>query len=300
MPIPHQDSTDLFLSYLLVEKRYSVHTVTAYKNDLLSFAEFLRLTYEINDLETAKSPQIRSWLAFMKAEKYTAKTLNRKISTLKSFYKYAERIGIISSSPMDAIISPRIAKKLPVYIDEKDIFKLLNEIEFADTLKGNTDKLILKLLYSAGIREAELISLKYTDIDYYAQSIRVLGKGNKVRIIPVTKNLLNEIKNYAEFKTSNGHMDGRKELLMLESGKRLYPKYVYKICSTYLGSVSTIAKKSPHVLRHSFATHLSNNGADINAVKELLGHSSLAATQVYLHNNINQLKDVFKKAHPKA
>ena len=229
-----------------------------------------------------------------------SKSLNRKISALKSFFKFQLKQGTLLTSPMDAIISPKTKKRLPQYVEEKDISTLFNYIEFSDDWEGKTHRLLLQLFYNTGMRQAELVNLKESQIDDSNSNIKVLGKGNKERVLPVSAALKLLIRNYSDDKRRQFYQFDKEFLLVNSSGKKLYAKYVYNVVKKYLTAVTTIDKKSPHVLRHTFATHLMNNGADLNAVKELLGHSSLAATQVYTHNTIEKLKDVYKKAHPKA
>ncbi len=289
-----------FLEYLQFQKRYSQHTIISYQNDLSSFFDFLQLQYGATNLNEISSGIIRSWLASLKELGMESKSINRKISTLKSFFKFQMRQGNVTSSPMAVIISPKNKKRLPQYVDEKGIHTLFKYVEFPDTWEGKTHRLILSLFYNTGMRQAELVNLKELQIDKSNRVIKVLGKGNKERVIPVSLELMNMIQEYIIGKPNFFDAYDQVALLVNAKGKKLYPKYVYNIVKQYLGLVTTIDKKSPHVLRHSFATHLMNNGADINAVKELLGHSSLAATQIYTHNTIEKLKDVFKKAHPKA
>ncbi len=229
-----------------------------------------------------------------------SRSINRKISTLKSFFKYQLRQQTIAVSPMTAIISPKVNKRLPQFVEKKDITTLLQDVEFPDSWGGKTDELILQLLYNTGIRQAELVGLKEIDISKSNSAIKVLGKGNKERIIPVSNQLLHTMLEYMTDKKRLLEKYDTSFLLVTAAGKKLYPRYVYNSVNKYLGMVTTIDKKSPHVMRHTFATHLMNSGADLNAVKELLGHSSLAATQIYTHNTIEKLKDIHKKAHPKA
>lgn len=288
-----------FLNYLKFEKRYSLHTLTAYQTDIEQFFTFINSTYENPDLKSINAMMIRSWLAGLKAEEnLSAKSLNRKISSLKSFFKYHLKNYHIAQTPMTTVVAPKINKRLPVFVKENNIETLLEHVEFPNNWKGKTEKLVLQLLYNTGIRLNELIQLKELHIDTHYQQIKVLGKGNKERIIPISSELLNHIKFYIESKPNE--LKHLPNLLVTEKGKPLQPRTVYGFVKQYLSLVTTIQKRSPHILRHSFATHLMNNGADLNAVKELLGHSSLAATQVYTHNTIEQLKDVYKKAHPKA
>ncbi|MBK8521529.1 MAG: tyrosine-type recombinase/integrase [Chitinophagaceae bacterium] len=289
-----------FLDYLSFQKRYSRHTITSYQNDLTAFFDFLLTRFDETQPTAIKTTFVRSWLAELKEKGMESKSINRKISTLKSFFKYQLRQQTITVSPMTAIISPKVNKRLPQFVDKKDVTTLLTHVEFPDTWAGKTDQLILHLFYNTGMRQAELTGLKETDISKSNGTVKVLGKGNKERIIPVSNQLIQKMYDYMEDKRTALENFDRTILLVTASGKKLYPRYVYSTVNKYLAMVTTIDKKSPHVLRHSFATHLMNNGADLNAVKELLGHSSLAATQIYTHNTIEKLKDIHKKAHPKA
>jgi integrase/recombinase XerC len=295
-----QISIQQFLNYLNFQKRYSSHTIISYKNDLTTFFDFLLVQFGETPLAQIKPALIRTWLADMKQHGMESKTINRKISTLKSFFKYQLRQQAVVVSPMAAIISPKMNKRLPQFVDKKDITTLLTDVVFPDNWAGKTDELILQLFYNTGIRQAELTGLKETAISNGNNTIKVLGKGNKERIIPVSNQLMHKMQQYMADKR-NEHVTFDEDVLLVTiSGKKLYPRYVYDAVNKYLKEVTTIDKKSPHVLRHTFATHLMNNGADLNAVKELLGHSSLAATQIYTHNTIEKLKNIHKKAHPKA
>ncbi len=289
-----------FLDYLTFQKRYSQHTIISYKNDLDAFFVYLQYQFGETPLADIKTTFIRSWLADLKQQGMESKSINRKISTLKSFFKYQLRQQTITVSPMTAIISPRVNKRLPRFVDDKDITTLFTHVDFPDTWDGKTQRLILQLFYNTGMRQAELVGLKEIDISVSNTSIKVLGKGNKERIIPVSDQLMNKMQEYMVDKKKELEVYDKTFLLVTASGKKLYTRYVYNAVNKYLSKVTTIDKKSPHVLRHTFATHLMNSGADLNAVKELLGHSSLAATQIYTHNTIEKLKDIHKKAHPKA
>jgi integrase/recombinase XerC len=300
MQQPAAQSIQHFLDYLKFQKRYSQHTIISYKNDLDSFFIFLQYQFGETPLGEIKTSFIRSWLADLKQEGMESKSINRKISALKTFFKYQLKQQTIVVSPMTSIISPRVNKRLPQFVDSKDINTLFAHVEFPDTWDGITERLILRLFYNTGIRQAELVGLKEKDISKSNSSIKVLGKGNKERIIPVGDQLMSQVQDYIKAKNDLPGGYDRVFLLVTASGKKLYPRYVYNAVNKYLAMVTTIDKKSPHVLRHTFATHLMNGGADLNAVKELLGHSSLAATQVYTHNTIEKLKDIHKKAHPKA
>ena len=287
-----------FLAYLQFEKRYSLHTITAYSNDLVQFFDFIETQYDKVALEQISGSMVRSWLAGMKEADMTGKSLNRKISSLKSFFKYQIRQGNLVKSPMETVISPKITKRLPVFVAEQDMEQLLSHLAFAEGWKGYTEKMVIQLFYATGMRLSELIQCKENQLDLSKSVIKVLGKGNKERILPISKELGQALAQYIQEKPEQAN--GNPYLFVTEKGKSLQPRAVYSFVKFYLSQVTTLQKKSPHVLRHSFATHLMNNGADLNAVKELLGHASLAATQVYTHNTIEKLKEVFAKAHPKA
>ena len=289
-----------FLDYLKFEKRFSQHTIVSYQTDLIAFFDYLQLTYNDVPLRHISHIYIRSWLAALKDGGMTAKSINRKISTLRSFFKYQMKMGLTEQTPMTKINAPKNEKRLPKFVAKKDIDTLFSHVEFTNDWKGKTDRLILLLFYNTGMRLSELINLKDRSIDFYYSSIKVLGKGNKERIIPMSSELAQEIKTYIGLKKELVADSDEVALLINEKGKKLSSRTVYATVKQYLSLVTTIDKKSPHVLRHSFATHLTNNGADLNAVKELLGHSSLAATQVYTHNTIEKLKNIYKQAHPKA
>jgi integrase/recombinase XerC len=289
-----------FIQYLQFEKRYSQHTILSYKTDLEQFSAFLISQYDAPPVANITPGFIRSWLAEMRNDKVSPKSLNRKISSLKSFYKYLLKVGEVKQSPLTTIVAPKVGKRLPTFVAEKDMQRLRDNVEFPDTWKGKTDRLLVQLFYNTGMRLNELINLKPSQIDESNRQIKVLGKGNKERIIPVSKELICDLLCYYRSRTELTIEASREHLFINEKGKPLYPKYVYNVVKANLSQVTTLQKKSPHVLRHTFATHLTNNGADLNAVKELLGHSSLAATQIYTHNTIDKLKDIYKKAHPKA
>lgn len=289
-----------FLNYLSFEKRYSPNTVIAYKKDLEQFFEFLKeKNVHFDPIDSVSPSQIRQWLAgLMKV--HSAKTANRKISSLKAFFKYLLKTGKLDTTPMATIHSPKIPKRLPVFVEEKNTQTLFNHVAFEEGWKGDTDRLILELLYATGMRLNELVNLKEAQVDISQQSLKVVGKGNKERVIPVSKKLTTDIEVYMKRKREVHQSFDEVFLLVGAKGKKLYPKYIYQTVKKNLALVTTLKKKSPHVMRHTFATHLVNHGADLNAIKELLGHSSLAATQVYTHLTIEKLKDIYKKSHPKA
>jgi integrase/recombinase XerC len=287
-----------FLDYLKFEKRYSQHTIIAYQNDLEQFFAYLNSQFEGVALPEISAGMIRSWLAELKEEKITPKSINRKISALKSFFKYQLKTGKVTKTPMTTVVAPKIGKRLPAFVQEQQLDTLFRHVEFSDDWAGRTQRLVLELFYATGMRLSELIHLKVTQLDPAYSQIKVLGKGNKERIVPVAATLMQQLKHYVEEKPPE-HA-ATPHVFITDKGKPLQPRAVYQFVKDKLSLVTTSQKKSPHILRHSFATHLMNNGADLNAVKELLGHSSLAATQVYTHNTIEKLKEVFKKAHPKA
>ena len=278
----HALSTEIsrFSDHLKFEKRYSAHTVRSYHDDLTQFNDYLETQFGGMKLRDISAPVVRSWLASMKQHKMTARTITRKISTLKSFYKFMMRSGVLAKSPMTGIVSPKLAKKLPSYVEEKQLKTLFRDVEFEDDWNGYTAKVAIRMLYQLGIRLSELVNCREAQVDHANRQVKILGKGNKERIIPVGKELLKLLKDYAGKKRQVFEQPEKTYLLVTGKGKKLYPKYIYRLTHDYLELVTTIEKKSPHVLRHSFATHLMNNGAELNAVKDLLGHASLAATQV--------------------
>lgn len=293
-----QKLTD-FLQYLRFEKRYSQHTLTAYSKDLNQFFTFIAGEFNIDDTGSIAHFHVRSWLASLKDEQQAERSINRKLSSLNSFYKYLMRLQLADKNPVKQLHALRLPKRLPVYLKEQEAEFLLEELQFDEGFKGFTDRIICELLYQTGMRRSELLQLKETDIEWSLNQVRVLGKGNKERLLPVSKLLLETIQDYINEKKNLG-IDAAANLLVLEDGNPLYAGYVYRTVKKYLTATTTLSKKSPHVLRHTFATHLLNNGANIQAIKDLLGHSSLAATQVYTHNNIEKLKEVHKLNHPRG
>ena len=290
-----------FIDYLKFEKRYSAYTIRSYHDDLVQFFSFLDAQFGTSKIKEISQSFVRSWLASMKDDDITARTINRKISTLKSFFKYQLKNGIIENTPMFNIVAPKISKRLPVFIKEKDLADLTK------VLKNNTEdwdglntKMLITVFYSTGMRLSELINMKEKQVDFSKKQLKILGKGNKERIIPAGEELLTAIRGYINEKRKT--FEKTDDVLLVNAkGKKLYSKYAYNLVRSILtDEVKTLDKKSPHVLRHTFATHLMNNGANLDAVKELLGHASLPSTQVYTHNTIEKLKNVYKKAHPKA
>jgi integrase/recombinase XerC len=289
-----------FLEYLRFEKHYSEHTIRSYRDDLEGFAAYIRDEYGGMTIAAIGPMVVRSWLAALKDGGLSSRSVNRKISSLRSFFKYELKTGVVEQSPMSAIVGPRSGKRLPVFVEEGDMAALFGEVRFPDDWGGRTDRLLLAMLYHTGMRLGELINLRESQVDSGNSTIKVLGKGNKERVIPVGAALMTAVEVYVREKRGRLEAPDREFLLVSGKGKKLYPKYVYRAVKGWLAQVTTIDQKSPHVLRHTFATHLMNAGAELNSVKELLGHASLAATQVYTHNTIEKLKEIYKRAHPKA
>ena len=290
-------SRDSFIQYLQFEKRFSNHTVLAYSTDLSQFYDYLQATYKITELRDISHTLVRSWIVSMMEAKISARSINRKVTTLKTFYKYLLRQNIVKENPMLKVQSPKMSKRLPVFVEKDKMNQLLdNQESFEEDPDKLRNKLIIELFYATGMRLSELINLKQGSIDLSKGQLKVLGKRNKERIIPFGPELGREIKAWLDSKKEE-----EPELLFTgKSGKKLSEKLVYTIVKKYLSGVTTIDKKSPHVLRHTFATHMLNNGADLNAIKELLGHANLSATQIYTHNTVEKLKNIHKQAHPKA
>jgi integrase/recombinase XerC len=288
-----------FIRYLQFEKRFSPNTVTAYKNDLDQFSQFL-VSFQ-TELLNVTHQHVRTWIVSLMDDGIEARTINRKISSLRSFYKFLQREDLIGNSPMIYVRAPKIPKRLPIVITEQKMDILLDAQDvFSNDFHGIRDRLIVELLYGTGMRLSELVNLSDHDINRYEQQIKVLGKRNKERIIPISKSLTKLIGDY-QLQKSNQNFDTKSSaLIVTNQGNKVYAKFIYRTVNLVLSFISTHDKKSPHILRHSFATSLLNRGADLNAIKELLGHSSLAATQVYTHNSVEKLKSIYKQAHPKA
>jgi len=289
-----------FCDYLLLEKRYSKHTVRAYKTDISQFINYCELDYEIEEIRLVKHGIIRSWIVSRMEKDDTPKSINRKISSLRSFFNFMKRKKVITKNPMLKIIAPKIPKRLPEFIREENIEKLLDNLNEAKNYSEFRNRIIIELLYSTGIRRAELILLKDGDLMASDKMIKVTGKGNKQRLIPLSAHLVSKLNQLIDLRNDEFPDAACANIFLTDKGKPVYPKFIYNVVTKLLGTVSTSKKKSPHILRHSFATHLTNNGADINAIKELLGHANLGATQIYTHNSIKKLKEVYSKSHPKA
>jgi integrase/recombinase XerC len=305
-----------FIQYLQYEKRYSPHTITAYKNDLTQFLAYtsgsanlalpanqaqIKLDILLGDVNVITYNDIRDWLISLMDDANTAKSVNRKIATLRTFFKFLLREGLITHNPAAKIQAPKIPKRLPVIVEATKIVSLLNNQElFTDGFAGLRDKLVIELLFGTGMRLAELTGLKDADIDMHQHTLKVLGKRNKQRVIPVNNELIKLLAEYRQLKKSENFNNNSLTLIVTNKGADVYPKMIYNIVHKYLSYISTQDKKSPHILRHTFATSLLNNGADLNAIKELLGHANLSATQIYTHNSVERLKSIYKQAHPKA
>ena len=287
-----------FIRYLEYEKRVSPHTLTAYKHDLYQFAEYLH--NETISLDAVRHRHIRTWLVTL-IEVNGAKTVNRKLSALRSLFKFLQKENLVAENPTSLIKAIKMPKRLPVVVDDNKLTVLLDNAEtFDEGFNGLRERLILELLFATGMRLSELISLKEQSVDFYSRTLKVLGKRNKERIIPLHVSIIALLKHYLDEKKKQDFDNKTQALIVTDSGSAAYPNFVYRIVKKYLSYISTADKKSPHVLRHTFATSLLNKGADINAIKELLGHASLAATQVYTHNTAERLKSIYKQAHPKA
>jgi len=288
-----------FYDYLLLEKNYSQHTVTAYINDIGFFESFLSNEFEDDNLLRVNYNQIRLWIVSLSDDGISNASINRKISSLKSFYKFLLKTKQIDTSPLLKHKALKSAKKIQIPFSEKELDLVLNQIKYKEGFEGIRDKLIVDLFYTTGIRRTELINLKLQNVDLYNKTIKVIGKRNKERIIPILTIIEEQIKKYLSERSSIQELKDSECFFLLLNGVKLNDSFVYRLINYYFSNVSEKIKKSPHILRHTFATHLLNNGADINSVKELLGHSSLASTQVYTHNSLAELQKVYNSAHPR-
>ena len=290
-----------FFQYIQYEKRFSPHTLTAYQSDLGQFVDFLENTYDITVPSEVKHLHVRSWIVDLLGKKNTTRSINRKLSCLKTYFKFLRKQKEIDHNPMAKVISPKTGKRLPVFVNESNMELLFESVNFGEGFAGMRNRLLMELLYCTGMRRSELIGLKIADVDFSTNQLKVLGKGNKERLIPMARHLVRLIEEYLmEREQLAESAENKGFLLLTDKGRPLNADFVYRLVKKYLSAVTTLEQRSPHVLRHTFATHLSNSGADLNAIKELLGHSSLAATQVYMHNSIKKLKKVYAQAHPKA
>ncbi|TXE12671.1 tyrosine-type recombinase/integrase [Algoriphagus aquimarinus] len=292
---------DSFVNYLEFEKKASPHTVDAYRRDLTQFEEFVALSFELNEISEAQHPELRAWVIDLVDSGLSTTSVNRKIATLRSYYKFLLRSRIISKDPTYKLKGLKNPKKLPEFVQEEAIKSVLDESVYEPTFEGQRDKMVLEFLYLTGVRLSELIGLQWSDINLIEDSVKVLGKRKKERIIPITKGLKQNILLYKKVFEERFSKVGQSDYFIVSNQqKQSYPMMIFRIVRHYLDLFAQTSKRSPHVLRHTFATHLLNKGADLNAVKDLLGHASLAATQVYTHNSMEKLKAVFEQAHPKA
>lgn len=294
-----------FIHYLQYEKHFSAHTQKGYEHDLSEFNSYVKEQFEVSVPVQITHHQIRSWIVELMGNNLDPRSIARKLSALRSFFKFLLKEGRVKQNPVAKVQAPKVSKKLPSFVEETHLNRLfdLDTLEdgskvFPETYEGQRNRLMLLLFYTCGIRLSELIGLKTYDVNFSRQTIKVLGKRNKERIIPITKELGTELQEYLKIKAQEGLEN--EFLFVLSSNQKMYPKLVYNVVKSYLSMVTSIEKRSPHVLRHTFATHLLNKGADLNAIKELLGHASLAATQVYTHNSIERLKNIHKTRHPRA
>lgn len=293
------EDANAFIDYLKYEKRYSAHTIKSYSVDIKQFLQFIEEQGQDVNISLVDDRVVRDWVIFLLNKGVSSRSVNRKITTLKSFFKFLKRNRKIEKNPMDRVVAPRTEKKLPVFVDEKQMSTLLSDVSFSDDFEGWRDKLIIDFFYQTGIRLIELINIKLRDVLEGDQLIKVLGKRNKERLIPVSGGLLKEIKVYLGFRR-DVVAQGNEFLFLTSRGNQMYPVLLYRIVKKSLDQVTTIDQRSPHVLRHTFATHMLNRGADLNAIKEFLGHANLSATQIYTHNSFEKLKQIYNQAHPRA
>lgn len=293
---------ELFVKYLRYEKRYSEHTIKSYETDLIQFRNFILSEHKIaEDNYVPDFKGIRSWMISLSVQKYSSVTINRKLSGLKTYVKFLLKKGLITEDPFAKIISPKNKKRLPEFIQEDQMNKLDSPDVFTDDFSGIRDRFMLELFYNTGMRLSELINIKHGDMDLISGSVKILGKRNKERICPLNNYTINIYRNYLISKKEACFSDDKNaSLFVTDKGAKMYGNFVYRKIVHYLGLVSETDKRSPHVLRHTFATHMLNNGADLNAIKELLGHAGLAATQVYTHNTFEKIRNIYKQAHPRA
>lgn len=289
-----------FMQYLEFEKRFSPHTLLAYESDLRQLERFLAATFEVSDPKDITPMHLRAWMVDLLGNEASPRSVRRKISSVKSWFRFLRKRTEVSHNPAQNLILPKTGKRLPVVVEQKDMQQLFEQVAFGTGFAAERDRTLLELLYQAGLRRSELMLLSVSDIDFSRRALRVSGKGNKERLVPFGAALEERLRQYVRARQAEFPDTAETALLLGDGGKRMYPKQIYNIVKQYLSAVTTVEQRSPHVLRHSFATHLSDNGADLNAVKELLGHSSLAATQIYMHNSIERLKQVYLQAHPKG
>ena len=288
-----------FLQYIRSEKRFSEHTILAYENDLNQFSFYLEEIYDLDDLSKVSDKIVRSWMVHLSDLGLSARSINRKLSSLKSFYRFSCNNGYCKTNPLINVIGPKQEQRLPEFVDEKEMMHLFSSISFEDTFRGKRDRIILDLFYQTGMRLSELIGLELKDVDFSKKVLKVLGKRNKERLIPLHDGILKSLRSYI-MEREKEMIVGENTLVLDNKGTKCNEKFVYRTVNSYLSTVTLTTKKSPHIIRHTFATHMLNRGADLNTIKEILGHANLAATQVYTHNSIDKLKAIYKQAHPKG
>lgn len=292
------DKVNEFLAYLQNEKRYATHTLISYKNDLIQYHAFCQ--------ESGKEGMdlffktVRSWVVYLMEKEYSPRTIHRKLSSLRAYCKYLIRRGELDTDPVEKVLKPKVKKRIPRFVDENSINRMLDDYVFGDDFTGERNKLMINLLYQTGIRRSELTGLTLTSFDRGSGQIRVLGKRSKERIIPIGRELSDAIQGYLVRREEQFPGVATDALFLTEAGKPVYSQLIYRIVKRYIGMITTLEKTSPHILRHTFATHMLNNGADLNAIKEILGHANLSATQVYTHNTFEKLKSIYNQAHPRA
>jgi integrase/recombinase XerC len=289
-----------FLQYLQIEKRYSTHTIRSYQNDLDQFFSYISSNDMPADPGEISSHEIRAWIVSMMDSGIASVSVHRKISCLRVFFKYLRKEGVIKNDPLEKVVLPRRKKTLPVFVGEEELDTLLDKNNFGDEFRGIRNRTIIEMLYLTGMRRSELIGLRNNDVDLREGTVKVTGKRNKQRIIPLTRPFIARLEEYIKLRNEEPESENKEWFFITEKGNKLYDKYVYNVVKRYLSMVTTIEKRSPHILRHTFATHMLNHGADLNAIKEFLGHANLSATQIYTHNTFEKLKKIYKQAHPRA
>lgn len=290
---------DIFFQYIESEKRYSSHTILAYKTDINHFVAFLE-SYSLTSITEVRHTHIRAWIVSQLNNDITPRSVNRRLSCLKTYFKLLQKRGLISTNPMSKVTNPKVGKRLPSSVPERKIEQLLDQLEWGEEYPSVLARAVIEVLYGTGIRRSELVGLKIHSINFAQNQLKVLGKGNKERLVPFGKKLADILRGYLEIRKMTFPLDNKNDFFLTVKGEPLNTTTVYNIVKKYLGYVTTQEQRSPHVLRHSFATHLSENGADLNAIKELLGHANLSATQIYTHNSVEKLKKVYQQAHPKS
>jgi integrase/recombinase XerC len=291
---------ELFLNYLKFERRYSSHTKSSYGNDIGQFLLFCASLRSGCNEKSADFRDIRAWIVHLMENGISARSVNRKVTTLKSYYKFLMREQVISLNPMDKVFPPKSGKRLPEFVEQDKMEVLLDDVDFGNNFRGKRNRLLIDVLYSTGMRLSELVNLRDNSVQLYDQTIKVVGKRNKERLIPFHQTYVRVFKEYLDERDKNFPNRGHDYFFITDKGTRIYAKFVYRVVNRYLRFVTTMEKRSPHVLRHTFATHMLNRGADLNAIKEILGHSNLSATQIYTHTTFEKLKTIYKQAHPRA